>query len=166
VQADIVFSSGVEPEGSRLAVGASILRVADMKVSIWTHESCFHIPGPEAWAVVIRYPDQEEQPISGFQANTTNNRAELTAILEALKTLAGCYEVAIYSDSQWWMNVLNRLGKAMCSLDLIDAIRTYAHDHSCEVPLDSKRGQPCRLFGIIGYAGGPPYSGYNKILAI
>jgi len=42
----------------------------------------------------------------------------------------GLCELIIHSDSQWCMNLLNRLWKAMCNLDLIDAIRRYAHNHS------------------------------------
>jgi ribonuclease HI len=58
------------------------------RAEIFTDGGCLGNPGPGAWAFVIHSADGNVER-SGFQAQTTNNRMELTAVLEALKTLAG-----------------------------------------------------------------------------
>ncbi len=57
------------------------------KVLIYTDGACSKNPGPGGWAAVLRY-GQAQKEISGFVPDTTNNRMELTAALQALRALA------------------------------------------------------------------------------
>ena len=100
-----------------------------MKISICTDGSRFQNSGPGAWADAIPYPDQEMQSICGFLASTTSNRAQPSAILEALRSLLGLREVIIYSDSQWCINVLNGVWRARWN-HLITEMRRYERNHS------------------------------------
>jgi ribonuclease HI len=74
------------------------------KIEIYTDGGCLGNPGPGAWGFVIHASGKTVQR-SGFQAATTNNRMELTAVLEALTALksgpfpAGPVEVT--TDSQY-----------------------------------------------------------------
>ena len=74
------------------------------RTEIYTDGGCLGNPGPGAWAFVIHASGKTVQR-SGFQAATTNNRMELTAVIEALKALdsgqlpAGPVEVT--TDSQY-----------------------------------------------------------------
>lgn len=80
----------------------------DMKnVSIYTDGACSGNPGDGGWAAVLIY-GQHEKEISGFQKDTTNNQMELKAAIEALKSLKGQCEVALYSDSAYLVNAFVR----------------------------------------------------------
>ena len=56
------------------------------KVSIYTDGACSGNPGKGGWGVVLVYNGTEKE-ISGFEAETTNNRMELTAVIRALTAL-------------------------------------------------------------------------------
>ena len=55
-------------------------------VTIYTDGACSGNPGPGGWGAILEYNGQEKE-ISGGEANTTNNRMELTAVIEALKAI-------------------------------------------------------------------------------
>ncbi|MBV7331466.1 ribonuclease HI [Chloroflexi bacterium TSY] len=67
-------------------------------VIIYTDGGCIGNPGPGGWAAVLRY-GEHERIISGRFRNTTNNRMELRAAIEALETLKRPCPVTIYTDS-------------------------------------------------------------------
>ena len=85
------------------------------KPIIYTDGSCLLNPGPGGWCACILYPDDDrEWIIVGGDKETTNNRMELTAVIEALEFVEnGC---TIYTDSQLtikcakgeWKRKLNR----------------------------------------------------------
>ena len=55
-------------------------------VTIYTDGACSGNPGPGGWCAILRYGEIEKQ-LSGGEAKTTNNRMELTAVIEALRAL-------------------------------------------------------------------------------
>ena len=55
-------------------------------IEIFTDGACSGNPGPGGWAAVLRYGEVEKE-LSGGEENTTNNRMELTACIEALSAL-------------------------------------------------------------------------------
>ena len=77
------------------------------KVTAYTDGSCSHNPGPGGWAAVLIYKGREKA-FSGFEPETTNNRMELTAVLEALKALKEPCEVDIYTDSAYIHNAFEK----------------------------------------------------------
>lgn len=88
-----------------------IIGGANMKeVEIFTDGACKGNPGPGGWGSILRYKGTEKE-ISGGEANTTNNKMELTAVIEALKLLKEPCKVTLYSDSQYVCNAL-KLGWA------------------------------------------------------
>ncbi len=80
------------------------------EVEIFTDGACKGNPGPGGWGSILRYKSTEKE-ISGGEANTTNNKMELTAVIEALKLLKEPCKVTLYSDSQYVCNAL-KLGWA------------------------------------------------------
>ncbi len=80
------------------------------KVEVFTDGACSGNPGPGGWGAVLRYNGVEKE-LSGGEANTTNNRMELSAVIFALKALKEPCEVTLYSDSQYVCNAL-KLGWA------------------------------------------------------
>lgn len=73
------------------------------EVEIFTDGACSGNPGPGGWGVILRYKDNEKE-LSGGAAETTNNRMELTAVIEALKALRRECAVIIYTDSRYVMD--------------------------------------------------------------
>jgi ribonuclease HI len=73
------------------------------KVTVYTDGSCLGNPGPGGWAAILRYGAHRKE-ISGGEADTTNNRMELTAAIRALAALNEPCEVALTTDSQYVKN--------------------------------------------------------------
>jgi ribonuclease HI len=70
------------------------------KVTIYTDGACSKNPGPGGWASVLIYKGKEKN-ISGYEPETTNNRMELKAVLEAIKALKEPCEVTLHTDSSY-----------------------------------------------------------------
>ena len=70
------------------------------KVTIYTDGACSGNPGPGGWAAVLQYGDKTRE-LSGGEAQTTNNRMELTAVISALRALKEPCEVSLYTDSKY-----------------------------------------------------------------
>jgi ribonuclease HI len=77
------------------------------EVIIYTDGACSGNPGPGGWAALLQWNNQEKT-ISGGSENTTNNRMEMTAIIEALKALKWPCRVKIHSDSALIINTFNQ----------------------------------------------------------
>ena len=76
-------------------------------VTIYTDGACSGNPGPGGWGAILRYKDTEKE-LSGGAADTTNNRMELTAVIEALDILKEPCEVELYSDSKYVIDGLSK----------------------------------------------------------
>ena len=76
------------------------------KVIIYTDGACSGNPGNGGWGAILKYGDREKE-ISGFAENTTNNKMELIAAIEALNRLKEPCEVELYSDSAYLVNGFN-----------------------------------------------------------
>lgn len=74
-------------------------------VDIFTDGACSGNPGPGGWGAVLRYKGKEKE-LSGGEAETTNNRMEIMAVIEALKALHEPCEVTLTSDSQYVCNAI------------------------------------------------------------
>lgn len=70
------------------------------KITIYTDGACSGNPGPGGWCAILRYGNNEKT-ISGGSPHTTNNKMELTAVIEGLKALKRPCEVTIVSDSKY-----------------------------------------------------------------
>ena len=70
------------------------------RVTVYTDGACSGNPGPGGWAAVLRYGAAEKE-LSGGEADTTNNRMELTAVIRALEALRESCAVTVYTDSQY-----------------------------------------------------------------
>ena len=77
------------------------------KVLIFTDGACSGNPGPGGWGAVLRYGSTEKE-LSGGEAQTTNNRMELTACIEALKALREPCNVTLTTDSQYVVNGITK----------------------------------------------------------
>ena len=77
------------------------------KVTIYTDGACRGNPGKGGYGVVLMYNGKVKE-LSGGEAETTNNKMELTAAIEGLKALKEPCEVELYSDSKYLTDAINK----------------------------------------------------------
>jgi ribonuclease HI len=113
----------------------------DKVVEIFTDGSCLGNPGLGGYGALLRYGTREKE-ISGFCPSTTNNRMELTAVIEALRLLKGPSKVHVFTDSNYvckgitrWIyswrkrNWLNSQNKPVLNRDLWEKLLGLAEQH-------------------------------------
>ena len=76
-------------------------------VTVYTDGACSGNPGPGGWGAILRY-GPHEKAISGGEAETTNNRMELTAAIMALQALNEPCAVELYTDSRYLADALEK----------------------------------------------------------
>lgn len=76
------------------------------KVDIYTDGACSGNPGAGGWCAILIYKGIEKT-LAGGVKETTNNRMEMTAVIEGLKALRERCEVTVYSDSAYTVNAVN-----------------------------------------------------------
>ena len=76
-------------------------------VEIYTDGACSGNPGPGGWGAVLLYGAHKLE-LSGGEKETTNNRMELTAVIEALRRLKEPCSVDLYSDSKYVIDALDK----------------------------------------------------------
>ena len=76
-------------------------------VDIYTDGACRGNPGPGGWGAVLVYRGQEKE-LSGGEAQTTNNRMELTAAVAALSALKEPCEITLTSDSKYLVDGITK----------------------------------------------------------
>jgi len=70
-------------------------------LTIYTDGACSGNPGPGGWAAQIKYADGSILELGGYEAETTNNRMELTAAIRALETADHADGILIVTDSEY-----------------------------------------------------------------
>jgi len=111
------------------------------RVIIYTDGACVPNPGPGGWAALLRF-GEHEKVLTGSATNTTNNRMELTAAVEALKSLNRACQVEIYTDSEylkrgitewlpnWRRRGWKRKGGTLANIDLWQALEASLSQHA------------------------------------
>ena len=76
-------------------------------VTIYTDGACSGNPGPGGWGAILMYGSHKRE-LSGGEPNTTNNRMELTAVIQALSSLKEPCIVDLWSDSKYVIDGLEK----------------------------------------------------------
>ncbi|MBC8213766.1 MAG: ribonuclease HI [Candidatus Marinimicrobia bacterium] len=76
-------------------------------VEIFTDGACKGNPGPGGWGAILRYGNTTKE-LLGYSENTTNNIMELTAVIEALRSLTRTCKVVITTDSNYVKNGITK----------------------------------------------------------
>ena len=76
------------------------------EVEIFTDGACSGNPGPGGYGAILRYGEVTKE-ISGYSPDTTNNRMELMAVIEALRLLKRSSKVRVFSDSSYVVKGMN-----------------------------------------------------------
>ncbi len=77
------------------------------QVDLYADGACSGNPGPGGWGAILRYGEHELE-LSGYEAQTTNNRMELTAVITGLEKLRESCCVAVYSDSRYVVDSIQK----------------------------------------------------------
>ena len=85
------------------AAGTAATPATPERVVIYTDGACKGNPGPGGWGAWLRWGEHEKE-LFGGEPNTTNNRMELTAVIESLALLKRRTPVAVYTDSEYVKN--------------------------------------------------------------
>lgn len=114
------------------------------QVEIYTDGACKGNPGPGGWGAWLKWGDHEKE-LFGGEAQTTNNRMELTAVIEALASLKRGCRVRLHTDSQYvhngistWIHDWKRRGwrtadkKPVKNVDLWQKLDEVAGNHEIE----------------------------------
>jgi ribonuclease HI len=112
-------------------------------VTIYTDGACAGNPGPGGWAAILLHDGEPPREISGYEPQTTNNRMELRAAVEALRELEDGTAVDLHTDSQYlrtgmaeWLPRWKRNGwrtadrKPVKNMDLWRALDALAARHA------------------------------------
>ncbi len=113
-------------------------------VDIYTDGACSGNPGPGGWAALLRLGGKEKE-LFGYEPETTNNRMELTAVIEALRALKRPVAARVHTDSQYvqkgiseWLHGWKRRGwktadrRPVKNADLWQALDEAAGRHRIE----------------------------------
>lgn len=73
------------------------------RIEIYTDGACSGNPGAGGWGTLLRWKDVEKE-LSGAEKDTTNNRMEMTAVIQALQALKKPCNITLYTDSKYVMN--------------------------------------------------------------
>ena len=76
-------------------------------ITIYTDGACSGNPGPGGWGAILEWQGHQKE-LSGGEAQTTNNRMELTAVLTALSLLKEPCIVELYSDSKYVVDAIDK----------------------------------------------------------
>jgi ribonuclease HI len=127
-------------------------------IEIWTDGGCLGNPGPGGWAFVVCSGGRVEE-LSGFEANTTNNRMELTAVRKALQRLSAPpyskgVPIVLHTDSQYvqkgitqWIHTWARNGWKT------SAKKPVKNSDLWLVLWDLSRGLPIQWVWVMGHSG-------------
>jgi ribonuclease HI len=142
-------------------------------VQLYTDGACSGNPGPGGWAYILKHPATgRTADASGAEAETTNNRMELTAVVEGLRAIKRPCQVALFTDSQYvakgieeWMANWKRQGwmrkdgkrlKPVINSDLWQRIDALLQTHKVTVShVLAHRGHPeneaCDRMAVAAY---------------
>ena len=105
-------ANGTTPQALRARpktpCAGELIRKNNMKtVELYTDGACSGNPGPGGWGAILRYNGVEKE-LSGGEAMTTNNRMELTAVIQGLLALRESCVVELWSDSKYVIDALEK----------------------------------------------------------
>jgi ribonuclease HI len=83
-----------------------VRNISNDTIDIFSDGACKGNPGPGGWGAVLRFGDHEKE-IYGGEPQTTNNRMEMMAVIEALRQLPGPSRVRVFTDSQYVQKGIN-----------------------------------------------------------
>ena len=153
-------------EMDEMGVVQPVKRLSRDVVRVWTDGSVHPNPGPGGWAAIVRR-NGKDQILSGAAEQTTNNRMELTAALEALKATNDGEHVIIYSDSQYLIKGITQWVKGWRRRHWVtkDGKRVKNVDLWQELHIRAYSGQQIDWRWVRGHDGNPMNERVDELAA-
>lgn len=124
-------------------------------VDIYTDGACSGNPGPGGWGAILRWNGKEKE-LFGFDPATTNNRMEMMAVIEALRSLKRTVPVRIHTDSQYVMKGMTEWIQGWKRRGWKTAGKEPVKNEDLWRELDGLAAQhPIEWFWVKGHAGHP-----------
>jgi len=125
------------------------------KVIIYTDGACRGNPGPGGWGVLLKMGDHEKT-LYGAEHQTTNNRMELQAAIEALRALKRACDVQLYTDSEYLRKGVLEWLAGWKQRDWRTASKKPVKNRDLWEELDAQLGRHnIEWFWVKGHAGDP-----------
>lgn len=116
------------------------------QLELWTDGACSGNPGPGGWAAILHIPNKGTRELSGGEDHTTNNRMELTGVLEGLRFLKEPCQVVVHTDSTYVLKAFHEnwiagwvkrgwktsAGKPVANQDLWEQLIDQVNRHQIE----------------------------------
>lgn len=115
------------------------------KLEIWCDGACQPNPGGGGYAALLRFGEHEKLVSGTIEGKTTNQRAEITAAIEAFKAIKEGWlcDVTVYSDSQYLVNIMNGDWAIKSNADLFQELDLAIGLHTVEFEwIRGHSGQP------------------------
>lgn len=125
------------------------------EIVIYTDGACSGNPGPGGWGAVLLYGERIKE-ISGSDSSTTNQRMELTAVVEALKALKVTnWDIVVYSDSAYIVNAFRQdwVGKWVRNGWKNSKKENVANQDLWKLLLNLKKKNQVRIEKVKGHSG-------------
>jgi ribonuclease HI len=124
-------------------------------VEIFSDGACLGNPGPGGWAAILRHGEVEKE-ISGGERDTTNNRMELQAVIEAVRLLKAPCRVDVYTDSEYVRRGMTEWVKGWIARGWKTAARqTVANRELWEALVEAAAIHDIKFHWVRGHAGHP-----------
>ncbi len=125
------------------------------QVDIFTDGACKGNPGPGGWAALLRTGTAGKELVGGA-AQTTNNRMEMTAVLEGLKALKAPCEVTIHTDSRYVIDGMTQWIFGWQKRGWVNAAKKpVANEDLWRALIDAVRPHKVQWQWVKGHAGHP-----------
>jgi ribonuclease HI len=83
------------------------MKMVKPEVTLYTDGACSGNPGPGGWGLILKHGENKKE-MSGYEPKTTNNRMELTAVIEGLQALKKPCKVTVTTDSRYVADGINK----------------------------------------------------------
>lgn len=124
-------------------------------VEIYTDGACSGNPGPGGWGVLLRYGGHEKE-LCGGEAETTNNRMEMMAVIQALSALKKRATVHLHTDSKYVMDGVNQWLQGWKAKGWKTAAKKPVKNQDLWQQIDALLGaHDVTFFWVKGHAGHP-----------
>ena len=125
------------------------------EVQIWTDGACKGNPGPGGWGVLMRSAGHEKS-LFGGEPQTTNNRMELQAVIEALSALKRPCRIQLHTDSQYVMKGVTEWMRGWKAKSWMTASKTPVKNVELWQRLDALlQGHEVHWHWVRGHTGDP-----------
>lgn len=135
----------------------------DDVVIIYTDGACSGNPGPGGWGALLRYNGHEKE-LSGGERDTTNNRMEMLAVIEALGALTNKKPVHLYTDSKYVMDGVNQWLEGWKARGWKTAAKKAVKNQDLWERIDAAvQAHDVTFFWVKGHSGDPDNERVDKL---